>query len=279
MAAAPDNTRIGCVSYVNTLPLIHGLDKLAGFELIPAVPAALLDQLVRGETDIALVPIVDFQRSSKPLQLIPAGMIGCDGPTYTVRLYSSCPPAEITTVHADIDSHTSVILMQILLREMHNVTPRIVPFNARERTAEGKVIEWPDAVLMIGDKVVTDSPPSVRYPYQLDLGEAWRVMTDLPFVYAMWMCRDQLTDDQARRIGAAAATLDRQRRHNLQRIDQFIALAASPRGWPTDLARRYFTEMLRYAVGPREREAVDVFFDKAHQLGLLPRRRETTWLS
>ena len=43
---------------------------------------------------------------------------------------------------------------------------------------EGK----PQAMLLIGDKVVTASPPATDYPHQLDLGEAWKTLTGLPFV-------------------------------------------------------------------------------------------------
>ena len=57
------------------------------------------------------------------------------------------------------------------------------------------------ARLLIGDKVVTDAPPTDRYPHQMDLGEAWKDLTGLPFVYAMWMCRGPRTGDQARSKG------------------------------------------------------------------------------
>jgi len=56
---------------------------------------------------------------------------------------------------------------------------RCVDFDVREGVASGgdsgSVLNptadgWPEAVLMIGDKVVTGSPAAVRYPYQVDCG-------------------------------------------------------------------------------------------------------------
>jgi chorismate dehydratase len=121
---------------------------------------------------------------------------------------------------------------------------------------------------MIGDKVVTDSPPAVRFPHQLDLGEAWRKLTGLPFVYAMWMCRaDRATDPT---IATAAALLDRQRRHNATRLDWIVHTRAPHAGWPIDLATQYVGELLRYQVGSREREAVHTFLGMAAELKLLP---------
>jgi chorismate dehydratase len=270
--------RLGCVSFVNTLPLIDGLERLADFELIPTVPASLIGMLEADQIDLGLISTVDYQRSSMPLALVPAGMIGCDGPTFTVRLYSKVPISQVSQVHVDTDSHASVTLLQILLREMHSLAPEITQYDAREHVAEDEIVEWPTTLLLIGDKVVTSSPPAVRYPYQLDLGEAWHAMTELPFVYAMWMCRGDLEGAQRQRIKSAAAVLDRQRRHNLERVEQFVGSVAVKRGWPADLATLYLTRMLRFAVGEREKRALELFFDLAHKHKLIPRRKPTVWL-
>ncbi|MDX2016219.1 MAG: MqnA/MqnD/SBP family protein [Planctomycetota bacterium] len=123
-------------------------------------------------------------------------------------------------------------------------------------------------MLLIGDKVVTDAPPEERYPFQLDLGEAWKAWTGLPFVYAMWVCRRAEAGSECVRLAAAA--LDRQRRHNRTRLDWIIATRAPQARWPLDLARRYVGELLRYEVGDREREAVGRFWAEARGVGLLP---------
>ena len=154
--------RVGAVSFVNTLPLIDGLENLADLELRYAVPSRLLDTLLDDEVDLALCSSIDYQRSKTPLVIVPCGLLGCDGPTLTVRLYSTGPIDRITEVHCDTDSHTSVALLQILLRELHDVAPVLVAFDARPREPHDSPRDWPDALLLIGDKVVTDSPPTTR---------------------------------------------------------------------------------------------------------------------
>lgn len=260
--------RIACVQYLNSAPLVEGLDKLDGFTLTPAVPADIAPMVRRGEADIGLASTIDALGEPE-LAILPAGMIGCDGPTLTVRLFSSVPLAEVSTVCADADSHTSVALARVLLAERFGVTPRFVPFNAMERFAlGGEQVEhdadgWPRCLLLIGDKVVTHSPPAVRYPHQLDLGEAWKALTGLPFVYAAWQCRaDAVASDEGRRrMALASAMLDRQRRHNVTRLDWLVQQWAPRARWPVDLAQRYIGELLRYDMGPREREAVGKFFE------------------
>ena len=269
--------RIGAVSYLNTLPLIEGLRRCADIDLTVAAPSLLGEMLERGRVDVALAPVIDAQRIEPAPVLLPCGVIGSDGPTMTVRLFSRRPLDEIETVHADAESHTSVALLRILLRERLGRDPEIVEFDAREGVAQNRPAdEWPETVLLIGDKVVTSSPQAVRYPHSLDLGEAWREMTGLPFVYAAWMCLPERADSPE--VALAGAMLDRQRRHNETRLDWIVTARAGERRWPGDLAREYLGGCLHYSVGEAERAAVDRFFDLAVEAGALAERRPTVWL-
>jgi len=277
-AAVPANARasrtravrLGVVSFVNTLPLIDGLERLADVELRHSVPSLLLDQLLAGETDIALCSSIDYQRSPQPLVILPVGLLGCEGETLTVRLYSSKPIERIRRVYCDTDSHTSVALLRVLLKEMHGIGPKIVDYDAREHVAANRPMEWPESMVLIGDKVVTDSPPAVRYPYQLDLGAAWVAHTGLPFVFAAWMARE---DAPAPLLRLAMMALDRQRRHNRERIDTMIHQRARPRHWPVDLASDYLKKHIAHEWTERRRAGMELFFDKALDHGLVAQRR------
>ena len=267
--------RIAAVSYLNTVPMTEGIQAWRQAELVTAVPSRLADMVTQGRADIGLVSLADYARAgvdaagNPALSLLPCGMIGCDGPTLTVRVFSTVPPEQITTLHADTDSHTSVVLAQVVLAERYGVRAEVRDFHAREKLGSGDDADaWPETMLLIGDKVVTDSPPAVRYPYQIDLGEAWHAMTGLPFVYAVWMCRTDRADDPA--VRAAADLIDRQRRRNRMRLDSVITAEAARRGWPGDLARKYIGELLRFEVDDRARDAVGMFLTKAAGLGLLP---------
>ncbi|MEZ6242627.1 MAG: menaquinone biosynthesis protein [Phycisphaerales bacterium] len=267
--------RVACVSFLNTAPLIEGLDVCRDIRLEAAVPSTLAGRLFNEQNpaDIALVSVIDAATSPEPLALLPVGMIGCEGQTLTVRLFSRVEPSTITRLHADTDSHTSVVLARIVLAERFGVTPEVVALDATARFASDDQ-DWPEAVLLIGDKVVSGAFPAGTYEYQLDLGEQWRELTGLPFVYAVWACLASASGDE--RIMAAAALLDRQRRRNAARLDRVVSERAPEKGWPSELARGYVGELLRYEVGPREREAVGEFLRRAADLGLAP-RVEPVW--
>ncbi len=263
--------RIGIVEYLNTAPLIDGLVGTAGLELVRAVPSRIIDLLLGDRVDIGLVSLIDTARSPRPLAILPAGMIGCDGPTLTVRLFSSVPIDRITRVHADTDSHTSVCLAKILFDRLYGLHPRFLDYDAREQAGEGLADPgsggpWPEALLLIGDKVVSDCPAAVRYPHQLDLGEAWRGFTGLPFVYAVWACRADRVDA----LRPWAALLDRTRRRNLARADRVVAEHAPEHGWPLDLAGEYLGHRLRYDFDDRAAEGARRFLRLASESGLAP---------
>jgi chorismate dehydratase len=287
-APAP-TVRLACVRYLNTAPLVEGLEKVAGVELIPAVPSSIAGLVASGAADVGLVSVVDAARSPEPLAMLPCGMIGCDGPTLTVRVFSAVPFERAARLHADTDSHTSVALARVLLERRFGARPHVVPFDARERVERSpgagasaapapappsapppaaSLDDWPETVLLIGDKVVTDPPPAQRYPHQLDLGQAWREWTGLPFVYAVWMCRAERARDAA--IASAAALLERQRLRNRSRLGWVAGVRAPEHRWPLDVATRYLSDLLRYEVGPREREAVARFLREAAAVGAAP---------
>ena len=57
--------RVGAVSYLNTKPLIHGLEQGLGsdrIELSVDVPAVLAGRMQQGEIDVALLPVIELAR-------------------------------------------------------------------------------------------------------------------------------------------------------------------------------------------------------------------------
>lgn len=264
-------TRLACVSYLNTLPLIEGLERLDELELVQLVPAKIGGMVESGEVDLGLVSLIDAARTSSPLALVPVGMIGCDGPTMTVQLYSKVPAQQITRVDADSHSHTSAALCQIILSRVHGVCAKFVAHDYGAAPSH----QTPQTVLLIGDKVVTDPPSEQEYPHQIDLGLAWKELTGLGTMYAVWMCREDRADDP--RIHAAAALLDRQRRRNAMRLDWIVSKHAHAHGWPVEQARHYLTELLRFDVGPEQMQGAQRLIDEAAALGLCE-ARELNWV-
>jgi chorismate dehydratase len=239
--------RIGSVSYLNAKPLIYGLDDADHLRLTLKVPAKLIDGLRDKRFDVALLPIIDYQRLDD-VRLLTSGGIGCDGPTLTVRIFSHVPVDEIQTLCCDVHSHTSVALARVILAERYHRRPKFVDF---EHSRDSQNVE---AMLLIGDKVVCEEPAG--YAHQLDLGHAWKELTKLPFVFAAWVARGDAD------LGDLPRQLERSKLEGMAHLDEIVQKEAIPRGWPADLAMRYMTEYLKYDIGPRQIDAIRLF----HQL-------------
>jgi len=252
---------VAAVSFLNARPLTEGLADEPGIVLRTDVPSRLLELLLGGGADIALAPVIDFQTASAELCIVPAGAIGSDGPTHTVRVFSRSPLPTLDVVSVDGDSHTSAALLRVVLEALYGRRPEIIPLEPG--TAAGG--SPPEAVLLIGDKVVHAENWAAGYPHQLDLGEAWKKLTGLPFVFAAWLARSG--DD----LGGLPRALADCRRRNRRRIPEIVAAHAN--GWPRDLALRYLGEILRYELGERELAAIELFWSRCHALGIIERLR------
>jgi chorismate dehydratase len=252
------------VSYLNAKPLIDGLD-LGVAEVVLDVPSALLGRLLDGEVDVALCPVIDYfseAAESAGLRLVPVGGIGCDGPTHTVKLFAKVPLERVRSVVLDTDSHTSVALLKVLMGEVGREEVRY------ERAGGAKPRAAFDAVLLIGDKVVTDAPDAGAYPHVVDLGAAWREMTGLPFVFATWLARANVA------LGDLPGALRRLRvRNHGKRADIALRYAAG-HGWPVGAATDYLTHVLRYDVDGRAMEAIGRFGRLAVDSGAASRWRD-----
>lgn len=250
---APRVLRVASVGFVNARPLIAGLEQDEGVELALDVPSRLLDRIRSGAADVALLPVIDLQREPG-LRIVPAGAIGCDGPTLTVRLFSQTPFQKITTLACDPDSHTSVALARIVLERLHGVRPELIDLHAA-RGGPG------EARLLIGDKVVCEEPAG--FEHQLDLGAAWKEMTGLPFVFAAWCARAGLE------LGDLPQRLEAARQRGTASIDQIVKRYAIPRGWPAGLAVQYLTVFLKFQIGPPQLEAIRLFHQIAADCGII----------
>lgn len=271
--------RLGVVSFLNSRPLIEGLGYSQGVELLFDVPALLPGRLARGEVDAALIPIVDVLRSNGRYRVVSDACIGCDGETMTVRVFSQVPPDRVTRLWVDPDSHTSVALASVIWRELYGRELKLMPFDPR--SADVSALE---SVLLIGDKVV--DPRRGSFAYEVDLGGAWRQHTGLPFVFAVWAADRAKFDERSADVdpdrssarGASLFALLSAARDRGVASAATIAREQGPGlGWPVELAERYLTRCLQYALTPRFVAGAELFARHCAAAHLIPARPTIHW--
>ena len=174
--------KIGAVSYLNTKPLLYGMQEpafLEQHELLLDYPAHIADLLNAGVIDIGLVPVAQLPQLSE-YQIVSKFGIASDHDVASVCLFSEVPLTHIETIYLDYQSRSSVALLKLLMHEFWGIHPVLI--NASDETYRTK-ISGSTAALVIGDRAFEQRRLST---YVYDLAAEWRAMTGLPFVFAVW---------------------------------------------------------------------------------------------
>ena len=256
--------RVCAVSYLNTAPLVWGLSRGAQrglFDLDFALPSECADRLRRGETDVGLVPVIELARQPD-LLVVPGSGVACDGRVRSIALVSAKPFDAIESFAADTGSRTSVVLTQILAARMHGIRPQVRPYPPKL----SEMLQVADAALVIGDPALRIDPAMTSWEgrpvHVYDLGAEWRELTGLPMVFAVWGVKNLAeSDGLAEALGDSAA-------YGLARIEEIAAIEGPRRGFDPALVREYLTRFVRFEIGDREREAMQLYLRLAAELGL-----------
>lgn len=257
----PAPIRVGAVSYLNAKPLYYRLEALMpGISLEMDLPSRLADRLSAGELDLALIPSVEYLRgASLGYEILPGFAIAARGAVRSVKLFCRKPFREIERIALDAGSRTSQALALVWLDEARGVRPEQV-----ELLPMGVPIEesTADAVLLIGDRAMT--VPQAPFHAVVDLAEAWRSLTALPFVFALWVVRAGVD------LGDLPEALAKSRALGLAHADELAAEFGPGLGLDDATCYDYLTNVLSYDLGEPEVAGLGRFAKMAARLGLAP---------
>ena len=239
-----DKIRVGIVNYLNTKPLIYGLENgplKSEIELIGAYPARLADMLREGQIDVGLIPVAAIP-SLPDWYIVGNYCIGTSGEVASVCLFSEVPMEQIEKVYLDYQSRSSVALLKWLMREYWGINPELI--EAQDESYRDK-IKGSTAGLVIGDRALEQRKVST---YIYDLASEWKAITGLPFVFAAWVSTRPLPEVFIRRF-------DEANEMGMNKIDE---IAASLPGALYDF-RKYYTLHLDYRLDAKKRESMNKF--------------------
>ena len=225
-------------------------------------PSALCQQVANGELDVALVSSFEFLRN--PIyQIVDDISISSDGPVYSVVVAYRGELLDIEEIELDPASETSVNLLRSLLAEL-GLFPRL--------TFGSNTSALPCARLIIGDQAIHFRQSYAGQFQFWDLGEQWKKLTGLPFVYALWLIRPEVTD-----VTEIANRLRALRDENLASLDQLIDEAVVERAYPVhplkvnrEFLGEYYSHNLRFTFREREKQGLHAFAGICAKHGLLP---------
>ncbi|MBL7700275.1 MAG: menaquinone biosynthesis protein [Chitinophagaceae bacterium] len=243
--------RVGIVNYLNTAPLIYGIKNSAvsaDIELVPDYPANLAKDLVDNKIDIGLVPVAVLPELPQ-WWLVGDYCIGCDGPVSSVCIFSDLPIENTRRILLDYQSRTSTELARVLVRDFWQLNVEFIDATGDDFQQQ---IKGDTAGLVIGDRSFAQRKTS-KYSY--DLGEAWKMHTGLPFVFAAWISNKPLDKDFISAFNSA-------NKHGVENIAD--VLPGLNYNGSVNLGE-YFSKYISYTLDDEKRRALRKFLNYFHK--------------
>jgi chorismate dehydratase len=265
------STRVGAISFVNTIPIYSAYQPVEGSTLHYDVPAALNARVRRGALEVSPVSSACYLREKDRLVLLEDLSVSSWGAVESVIFLSRTPLGPELLAHPCInipnDSETSVMLLAYLLREAtgENFQER---FRLYEAARYEETLITHGNALIIGDRalMVQAALAEKRLTgfHCYDLSTLWKEKTGLPFVFAVWVADRQWA-------GQAPAQLRRVNRALCDARDRFygepvafeagLQLAQQKSGLPRETLERYYRQCLDYRLEKAHRQSLALFED------------------
>jgi chorismate dehydratase len=224
--------------YSNSAPLVDKLTEVdSRVRVINDHPSQLVADLNAGRADVALIPVAHLFNHPELVMLEGLG-VAADGPVKSVLLKCNVPVSAIKTVERDPASATSNALAELLLKKHYGRSVEMVGGAA-------------DAVVVIGDRALLSDPAPAG---DIDLAEAWKEMTGLPFVFAVWAVRKDFSE-----IETVTKIAKKAYHAGLQSLEEIAARYANEFGNSTGFWLDYLNDTIHYELGEREMDGLEQF--------------------
>lgn len=249
--------RVQGVKYLNAWPPLYGL--MLGREperLRMAPPAVLAQRLLNREADLALAPVATLARGA--FEIAPGICLGADGEVTSVIIVGECPLEEMELLLLDSASGTSVVLARLL--SAHLRRGRTLSVETADHARIARDVRERTGAVIIGDQALAVRH---RYPYVLDLGQAWRDWTGLPFVFAAWIAQPGIVNAKVHHM------LHDSLAHGLSARREIAHFWAAQEGGDPAVYEHYLTHHMRYRLDERFEAGLREFLARAAASGLL----------
>ncbi|MDQ6787216.1 MAG: menaquinone biosynthesis protein [Acidobacteriota bacterium] len=261
--------RISASSYSNTAPLVwsflYGSNRGRVELIMDNAPARSAELLSNKRVDVALVPVIEYQRI-KDVLLVPDVCVGAKEQVRSVCLVTKGEDLwDVESVSLDVSSRTSVALTKIIFQEFYGIEPRYT--QAKPNLSE--MLSDSHCALLIGDPaLVIDEKIYSKF----DLAEIWLKFTGFGFVFAMWMAQIEKSE-VAKQIDFAAA-----RDEGLKHLDEIIANYETEISLPREDFQKYLSENISYSIDNSMRKGLELYFELARKHGLIAKNKSVLFL-
>ena len=267
--------RLGHIDYLNCYPFYYyAFEKkpLEGIKVVSDYPSRLNTMMAEKALDMSPISAATCADLSDNLIVLPDFCLSSIGYVLSVILASKVPIEDLEGKRVGITSasHTSVILLKILLKSYYNVTPEYVPTNPRPSLKDI------DAALIIGNDAMVRTEEPASYIY--DLGDLWLRKTGFPVVFAVFAVRKCVARKYEKEIKSVVSSY--QASLQCLKIDKNELIEKAKKRYPDiiyDIDSYY--DLLKFEFTDEMKKALMFYFSAGSDLGLIKKVEKLQYLN
>lgn len=260
--------RIGEINYLNCTPLFSTLRRdfpESDYQFVTGHPAELNAKLRSGEIDLCPSSSIEYARNPDFYRILPDLSISSKGPVRSVLLFSKLPIDSLdgAAIGLTSESETSVILLKILLSLKYSFTNSY----SKVEFSDLELVPHHDALLLIGDRALIGASKKSGW-HIYDLGELWYTFTGRPFVFALWLLREDVLSRSADEVQLLHERLVASK---LKALESFAAIAATLKQtiWTNSQFLISYWKVISYDLTQDHIEGLQLFYRAAAECGFI----------
>jgi len=199
--------------------------------------------------------LVDYLRLRGQFARISNLGIAVRGRSGSALLFSSKPLRQLEGARIAVTDETSTtaLLLRLILEVRYELCPQ-----AYQRSGPADDV---DACLLIGDAALIFRATDRRFPYEIDLAFEWWLWQHLPFVFAVWAIRNEVSAEEQHRLTRA---LFKALSVNTGQLSVLAQERSQRLGLSADELTAYLANFI-YRLGEQEEHAITQFERLIHE--------------
>ncbi len=241
--------RVGCIDYVNSLPVDLGLlrrRETLDFDLKPGFPEQLNQGIASGQLDISPVSAFHYAQNFEDLILIPNMSISSVNAVQSVLLFSKHKISDLNLkkIYISAQGKTTPELARLVIGKRFNANPI---FETKVLAIDSVIASQvdSDAFVLLGDDalIAADKLSSDWMIY--DLAKEWQNWTGFGFVFAVWVIRKKIAHEYGDLCDTVISEWQNSRAWGQAHREDVLTRAQEISGLSRDSLESYFGD-LRY---------------------------------
>lgn len=249
--------RVSAVKYINTYPFILGIKESSVLSLIDldvCHPSECATKLIKGETDIGLVPVAILAEMNE-YHIIGDYCIGTRGEVKTVLVVGNTPLEECGRIYLDHRSRSSNALCRVIAEKFWK---RRYEFVTTDESFDIKGLRDGESAVIIGDQCFAYAH---EFRYRTDLGKEWNRHAGLPFVFACWVAAREQEGEFVKAFNQALE-------HGINNKYRASSLLTSDLHVTAEEVHDYYRDNIDFVLDEPKREAISLFIKYIKELNI-----------